>query len=123
MTATYDLVLTGGRVIDERNGIDGVNDVAIKGGKIAAVGQGLAASAAKVRDVKGLVVAPGAKESALAPLVPARTLAVIGVSSGVVRVSAAASGAAVTLIEITSVSVSAGAPLSVERTVSVAAPW
>jgi dihydroorotase len=59
MTATYDLVLTGGRVIDERNGIDGVNDVAIKGGKIAAVGPGLAASAAKVRDVKGLVVAPG----------------------------------------------------------------
>jgi dihydroorotase len=59
MTATYDLVLTGGRVIDERNGIDGVNDVAIKGGKIAAVGQGLAASAAKVRDVRGLVVAPG----------------------------------------------------------------
>jgi dihydroorotase len=59
MTATYDLVLTGGRVIDERNGIDGVNDVAIKGGKIAAVGPGLAASAAKVRDVRGLVVAPG----------------------------------------------------------------
>ncbi|MDP3315150.1 MAG: amidohydrolase/deacetylase family metallohydrolase, partial [Devosia sp.] len=59
MTATYDLVLTGGRVIDERNGIDGVNDVAIKGGKIAAVGPGLAASAAKVRDAKGLIVAPG----------------------------------------------------------------
>ena len=59
MTATYDLVLTGGRVIDERNGIDGVNDVAVKSGKIAAVGPGLAASAAKVRDVRGLVVAPG----------------------------------------------------------------
>ena len=32
--AAYDLVLTGGRVIDERNGIDGVNDVAIKGGLV-----------------------------------------------------------------------------------------
>ena len=59
MTATYDLVLTGGRVIDERNGIDGINDVAIKGGKIAAVGPELAASAAKVGDAKGLIVAPG----------------------------------------------------------------
>ena len=34
---TYDLVLKGGRLIDERNGLDGVFDIAIKGGKIAAV--------------------------------------------------------------------------------------
>ena len=35
----YDLVLKGGRVLDERNGVDAVLDVAVKGGKIAAVGK------------------------------------------------------------------------------------
>ena len=34
---TYDLLLKGGHVIDARNGIDGVMDVAVAGGKIAAV--------------------------------------------------------------------------------------
>jgi dihydroorotase len=33
----YDLLLKGGHVIDARNGIDAVRDVAIKDGKIAAV--------------------------------------------------------------------------------------
>ena len=31
---SYDLVLKGGRVIDERNGVDGRYDVAIKAGKM-----------------------------------------------------------------------------------------
>ncbi len=35
--ARYDLLLRGGHVIDARNGINGVRDVAIAGGKIAAV--------------------------------------------------------------------------------------
>ena len=35
----YDLVLKGGRVLDERNRVDAVLDVAVKGGKIAAVGK------------------------------------------------------------------------------------
>src|SRR5262249_55496885 len=35
--ADYDLILQGGRVIDPANDIDGVRDVAIAGGKIAAV--------------------------------------------------------------------------------------
>jgi dihydroorotase len=55
----YDLVLKGGRVLDERNGVDAVLDVAVKGGKIAAVGKSLAAGAGRVEDVSGAIVAPG----------------------------------------------------------------
>ncbi len=55
----YDLVLKGGRVIDERNGVDGIFDVAIKAGKIAAVAPSIDAAGAKVRDVSGAIVAPG----------------------------------------------------------------
>lgn len=55
----HDLVLTGGRVIDPLHGIDAVADVAFAAGRVAAVGQGLAAGAASVRDVAGLIVAPG----------------------------------------------------------------
>jgi dihydroorotase len=56
---SYDLVLKGGRVIDERNGIDGVMDVAIKSGKIAAVAPSIAAGTSKERDVAGNIVSPG----------------------------------------------------------------
>ena len=55
----FDLVLRGGRVIDERNGIDGTFDVAISRGRIAAVAPSIDAGAAKVRDVAGCIVAPG----------------------------------------------------------------
>ena len=56
----YDLLLRNGHVIDAKNNIDRVTDVAIKDGKIAAVGDNLnAADAAKAIDVKGLVVTPG----------------------------------------------------------------
>jgi len=55
----FDLVLRGGRVLDERNGVDGIFDVAIKAGKIAAVGKDLATAGAKVEDVSGSIVAPG----------------------------------------------------------------
>lgn len=55
----YDLVLKGGRVLDERNGVDSITDVAIKAGRIAAVGPGLAAGAARVQNVEGMIVAPG----------------------------------------------------------------
>ena len=55
----FDLVLRGGRVIDERNGIDGTFDVAISRGRIAAVAPSIDAGAAKVRDVTGCIVAPG----------------------------------------------------------------
>lgn len=57
---SYDLLLKGGRVIDPKNNLDAVRDVAIQSGKIAAVGQNLpAAGARKVVDVTGLVVTPG----------------------------------------------------------------
>lgn len=53
----YDLVLKGGHVIDPKNGIDAVRDVAIKDGKIAAIGGGLEGK--RVADVSGLFVMPG----------------------------------------------------------------
>jgi dihydroorotase len=56
----YDLVLKGGHVIDGKNGLSAVRDVAIKDGKIAAVGQNIDASkAVRVVDVSGLYVTPG----------------------------------------------------------------
>ena len=58
--ARYDLLLTGGHVIDARNGVDAVRDVAIAGGKIALVAASIpAADAAKTIDVSGLYVTPG----------------------------------------------------------------
>jgi dihydroorotase len=59
-TVTYDLLLKGGHVIDARNGVSGVRDVAIKDGKIAAVSPTIdPARASKVVDVSGLYVTPG----------------------------------------------------------------
>ena len=57
---SYDLLLAGGHVIDPKNGIDGVRDVAVAGGRIAAVGEKLdRAAAAKVVYARGLYVTPG----------------------------------------------------------------
>lgn len=56
----YDLLLKGGQVIDPKNKINAVRDVAIAGGKIAKVAADIPASQAKrVADVKGLYVTPG----------------------------------------------------------------
>jgi dihydroorotase len=56
----YDLLLSGGHVIDARNKISAVRDVAIAGGKIAAVEAKLnPADALKTVDVTGLYVTPG----------------------------------------------------------------
>lgn len=56
----YDLLLKGGHVIDGKNGINAVRDVAVKDGKIAAVGTKIeAAKARKTVDVSGLYVTPG----------------------------------------------------------------
>jgi dihydroorotase len=57
---SYDVLLKGGHVIDGRNGIDAVRDVAVKDGKIAAVAADIPPSqAAKSIDAKGLYVTPG----------------------------------------------------------------
>jgi dihydroorotase len=56
----YDLLLEGGHVIDPRNGIDGPRDVAVAGGKIAAVRERIdPADARQVVNVRGLYVTPG----------------------------------------------------------------
>lgn len=57
---TYDLILHGGHVLDDKNHIDSIMDVAIKDGKIAKVGINLPSSdALKTIDVTGLYVTPG----------------------------------------------------------------
>jgi dihydroorotase len=56
----YDLLLRGGRVIDPKNHLSAVRDVAIKGGKIAAVETGInPQKAMQVVDLAGLYVTPG----------------------------------------------------------------
>ncbi len=57
---SYDLLLSGGHVIDAKNKIDAVMDVAIKDGKIARVAPGLSPKdAIKTIDARGLYVTPG----------------------------------------------------------------
>ena len=56
----YDIVLTGGHVMDPANEIDGVRDVAIRGGRVARVAANIpTASAKRAVDVTGLYVVPG----------------------------------------------------------------
>ena len=56
----YDLLLKGGRVIDPASHLDGVMDVAVAKGKIAAVQKDIpTGEAGKVVDVSGLYVTPG----------------------------------------------------------------
>ena len=60
MSATFDLLLRGGRVICPASGIDEIKDVAIHNGKIAAVQADiLPTSAREVIDVSGKLVLPG----------------------------------------------------------------
>ncbi|MAS45566.1 MAG: amidohydrolase/deacetylase family metallohydrolase [Rhodobacteraceae bacterium] len=56
-TATHDLVLKGGRVIDPSQGIDRVTDVAFSGGRVSGLGDGLTGS--EIRDMAGRIVCPG----------------------------------------------------------------
>jgi dihydroorotase len=56
----YDLLLRGGHIIDAKNNLSAVRDVAIAGGKIAAVAEKIdPAQAFKVVNVAGLYVTPG----------------------------------------------------------------
>ena len=59
MTQRYDLLLTGGDVIDVGGGNMGRLDVAVANGRIAAVGADLPGEAGTVADVTGKVVTPG----------------------------------------------------------------
>jgi dihydroorotase len=56
----YDLLLKGGHVIDGKNNLSAIRDVAIKDGKVAAVAANIpAAKALKAVNVSGLYVTPG----------------------------------------------------------------
>jgi dihydroorotase len=58
--AQYDLLLQGGHVIDARNNLSAVQDVAVLNGKVAAVAEHIdPARAFKVVNVRGLFVTPG----------------------------------------------------------------
>ncbi len=59
MAQGFDTVIKGGRVIDPAQSINAINDVAIKDGKIAAVGKDLDATGAEVIDAAGMLVTPG----------------------------------------------------------------
>jgi dihydroorotase len=55
----YDLVITGGRVIDPSLRLDAIRDVAISNGRIVAVEASIAPRAAQVLDARGKLVVPG----------------------------------------------------------------
>ena len=59
LAANYDLIIKSGRVIDPSVGLDAVRDIAIAGGKIAAVGVDIAGDATETIDARGKIVAPG----------------------------------------------------------------
>lgn len=59
-TASYDLLIAGGRVIDPSQKLSGERDVAITGGRIARVAANIPPSQARqVYDAKGKIVTPG----------------------------------------------------------------
>ncbi|MDA0336085.1 MAG: amidohydrolase/deacetylase family metallohydrolase [bacterium] len=57
--AVCDLLLRGGHVIDPKNSVDGIADVAISDSTIQAVGANLNVEAKRSADVSGLYVTPG----------------------------------------------------------------
>ena len=53
------LLVKGGRLIDPDSGLDGVSDLLIEEGRIAAIGKKISAEGAEVIQARGRVVAPG----------------------------------------------------------------
>lgn len=56
---TYAIVIKGGYVIDPKNGINGIMDIAIDKGKIVKIARSIPGDAVQVVDAKGLYVTPG----------------------------------------------------------------
>jgi len=56
---SYELIVRGGRVIDPSLRIDAIRDVAVAGGRIAAVEAAITAGAAETLDARGKIVVPG----------------------------------------------------------------
>jgi dihydroorotase len=61
MSATYDLILKGGTVVNQDG--EGVRDVAVRNGRIAELGSFDASSAGEVIDCTGLHILPGVIDS------------------------------------------------------------
>ncbi|WP_189524076.1 dihydroorotase [Mesorhizobium sp. M8A.F.Ca.ET.165.01.1.1] len=61
MTMTYDLILTGGTVVNHDG--EGLRDVGVTGGRIAAIGDLRQASAGETIDCRGLHILPGVVDS------------------------------------------------------------
>jgi dihydroorotase len=55
----YDLIIKGGRVLDPSRKLDGMRDVGVARGRIAAIEANLAADAADTIDARGKLVVPG----------------------------------------------------------------
>ena len=55
----YDLLIRGGHVMDPRNGLDQVMDLAIKDGRVASVESSVGGSAKQIIKAHGLYVTPG----------------------------------------------------------------
>jgi dihydroorotase len=56
----FDLLIRNGHVIDPKNGIDAVRDIAVAGGRVAMVAENIAPARARdVADATGLYVTPG----------------------------------------------------------------
>ncbi|MXW81166.1 MAG: amidohydrolase/deacetylase family metallohydrolase [Gemmatimonadetes bacterium] len=59
MSGDFDLIIQGGHLIDPKNDLNGLADIAIKDGLVAAVADRIEYSSAKVINVSGLYVTPG----------------------------------------------------------------
>src|SRR4051812_14456907 len=57
--AAFDLIIRNGRVIDPSVGLDAVHDIAIAGGKIAAVSPSIVGDTAQTIDARGKLGVPG----------------------------------------------------------------
>lgn len=58
-TEQFDLVIRGGRVIDPASGVDGIRDIGVRHGRIAAVEDAIRPGGAETIDAGGLLVLPG----------------------------------------------------------------
>ncbi|PWU19540.1 MAG: amidohydrolase/deacetylase family metallohydrolase [Candidatus Rokuibacteriota bacterium] len=59
MTPTWDLLIRGGTLVDPAQSLSAKRDVAVSGGKVAAVAETLVGDAAEVIDATGALVTPG----------------------------------------------------------------
>ncbi len=83
LAADYDLVISGGRVMDPETMYDDIANVGIKGGRIAAITKN-AITGRETIDAKGLVVAPGFIDTHFHSVDPFATKMVVadGVTTG-----------------------------------------